>query len=192
MSMRKRTIAAGCALVSLVAGCQPPDASDDRPRLGRAAPPAVITRMDLTIAPDGVGLPAGSGSVDEGRATFAAKCVSCHGPAGVGGAADRLTGGLGSLASAKPVRTVASYWPYPTTLFDYVRRAMPLDTPQSLSDAEVYGVVAYLLSVDGIVGPGTRLDAASLTKVKMPNRNGFVSLEGDRFDGNVERDRKTR
>lgn len=192
MSMRKRALAACCGLLGLAWAGQARDVTADVPHYGRPASAEVIGWMDLTVTPDGIGLPSGSGSVEEGRATFAEKCVACHGPAGSGGAADRLTGGVGSLASAKPVRTVASYWPYATTIFDYVRRAMPLSAPQSLTDGEVYGLVAYLLSVDGIVPPGTRLDAGSLPKVEMPNRGGFTSLETDRFDGNIERDRKAR
>ncbi|QJU60683.1 cytochrome c [Sphingomonas sp. AP4-R1] len=191
--MRKRAIVmAGCGLLAGVSGARARDAGAETPHYGRPASSEAIERMDLTVAPDGTGLPRGSGSVVEGRATYAAKCMACHGPAGSGGVADRLTGGIGSLASAKPVRTVASYWPYATTIFDYVRRAMPLTAPQSLTDEEVYGLVAYLLSVDGIVRPDARLDADSLPKIEMPNRAGFVSLEADRFDGNLERHRQPR
>jgi mono/diheme cytochrome c family protein len=157
------------------------------PALGRPAALASITAMDLTVQADGTGLPRGSGTVAQGLATYAAKCEACHGAAGSGGIADRLTGGIGSLAAKKPVRTVASYWPYAPTLFDYVRRAMPYNASQSLSDNEVYGVVAYLLSIDHIVPFNGRLDAKSLAKVKMPNRNGFLSLKSRDFDGNIER-----
>jgi cytochrome c len=187
--MRKRMLAGCCALLGLAWAGHARDTAAGGPHLGRPAPPEAIARMDLTVAPDGSGLPPGSGSVAAGRATYDAKCAACHGPAGRGGIADRLTGGIGSLASPKPVKTVASYWPYATTLFDYVRRAMPLDAPQSLTDEEVYGLVAYLLSVDRIVPPDARIDAASLPKIHMPNRGGFLSLEADRFDGNVERTR---
>jgi mono/diheme cytochrome c family protein len=175
MSMHKRAIAACCGLLVLACSGKARDATNNGPHHGRPASPAVISRMDLTIAADGVGLPPESGSVWEGRATFAAKCAACHGSEGTGGIADRLTGGVGSLASAKPVRTVASYWPYATT---------------SLTDVEVYGLVAYLLSVDGIVRPDATLDAASLPKIAMPNRGGFISLEKHDFDGNIGSDRK--
>lgn len=157
------------------------------PKLGRPAEIALIRLMDITVAADGAGLPAGSGSVGEGQATFDAKCAACHGLAGSGGMADRLTGGAGSLKTAKPIKTVASYWPYAPTLFDYIRRTMPLTAPQSLGDDEVYGLVAYLLSIDGIVAPDARLDAASLSRVEMPNRNGFISLADMDFDGNLDR-----
>ncbi|MBB4857732.1 cytochrome c [Novosphingobium chloroacetimidivorans] len=159
----------------------------DSPQLGRPASPDVIRRMDISVGADGGGLPPGAGTVAQGRATYAAKCQMCHGEAGTGGIADPLTGGIGSLATAKPVKTVASYWPYAPPLFDYIRRAMPLTAPQSLKDDEVYGLVAYLLSVDGIVAPDARLDAGSLTRIRMPNRKGFISLEDRDFDGNAER-----
>jgi S-disulfanyl-L-cysteine oxidoreductase SoxD len=187
MFMRERLLLLG-ALLSTLSGAARPDAvAANGPRLGRPAASDAIHRMDISVAPDGAGLPSGSGSAAEGRATYEAQCASCHGPAGVGGAADRLTGGVGSLASAKPIKTVASYWPYAPTLFDYIRRAMPLTAPQSLTDDEVYGLVAYLLSIDGIVARDARLNRSSLAKIVMPNRNGFISLEGRGFDGNIER-----
>jgi cytochrome c len=145
------------------------------PRFGRPATPEEIARMDLTILPDGDNLPAGSGSVSQGAAIFVVKCQTCHGPAGAGATADRLSGGIGSLATPKPIKTVASYWPYATTVFDYVRRAMPLTEPQSLKANEVYALTAYLLSIDGIVAKDAVLDAKTLPQVKMPNRDGFVS-----------------
>lgn len=143
--------------------------------LGRAATPEEIARIDISIPPSGETLPAGSGSVTQGAAVYAEKCQACHGEAGAGQPMDRLAGGVGSLATPRPVKTVASYWPHATTIFDYVRRAMPLDAPQSLTDDEVYAVTAYLLSIDAIVPADAVLDAASLPKVKMPNRDGFES-----------------
>jgi S-disulfanyl-L-cysteine oxidoreductase SoxD len=147
------------------------------PRLGEPASPEVIARADISIPPDGSGLPPGSGTVAEGLIVYRAKCQSCHGEAGAGGPMDRLTGGVGSLTSARPVRTMNSFWPYATTAFDYIRRAMPLQAPQSLTSNEVYAVTAYLLSVDGIVPSDARLNAATLPKVRMPNRDGLVSHE---------------
>jgi cytochrome c len=105
---------------------------------------------------------------------FAAKCAMCHGAAGQGGVGDPLVGGQRTLTSAKPLKTVGSYWPYSTTLFDYIRRAMPYNAPQSLSADEIYAVSAYLLYLNGVVPDSTRLDAKTLPKVKMPNRHGFV------------------
>ncbi|WP_303543713.1 c-type cytochrome [Sphingomonas natans] len=185
--MREHLIAGGLVLLAGAASALARDPAAETPRLGRPAAPEIVSRLDLTVASDGTGLPPGSGSVVEGRATYTAHCVACHGAAGSGGVADRLTGGIDTLASAKPVKTVASYWPYAPTLFDYIRRAMPLTAPQSLDDRQVYGLVAYLLSIDGIVSADARLDATNLPKIAMPNRSGFVSLEGERFDGNLER-----
>ncbi len=145
------------------------------PNLGQAPSAEQLADIDISIPPDGRGLPAGSGSVTQGAMIFAAKCQACHGPSGVGGPNDRLTGGVGSLATPKPVKTVASFWPYATTVFDYIRRAMPLTAPQSLTNNEAYALTAYLLSVDGIVPNDAVLDAKSLRQVKMPNRDGFVS-----------------
>jgi S-disulfanyl-L-cysteine oxidoreductase SoxD len=144
------------------------------PNLGRPLTPEEISKLDITVAPDGNGLPAGSGSVSAGAKVYADKCQSCHGAKGQGGPMDQLTGGVGTIASAKPVKTPISYWPSATTIFDYVRRAMPLQSPESLTDDEVYAVTAYLLSIDKIVPEDTVLDAKSLPQVKMPNRDGFV------------------
>ncbi|MDB5724391.1 MAG: cytochrome c class [Novosphingobium sp.] len=189
MSMHKHFPFAGAVLLTFA--CAGPghvgDPPEGNPKLGRPASQDIIRQMDLTVAADGTGLPSGSGSVAEGRATYDVKCAACHGPAGGGGAADRLTGGVGSLTAARPIKTVASYWPYAPTVFDYIRRAMPLTAPQSLEDKEVYGLVAYLLSIDGIVAGNTRLDGPALSRIRMPNRDGFVSLANQRFDGNIER-----
>jgi len=134
-----------------------------------------IARWDISIPPSGAGLPAGSGTAKQGAAVYGAKCLACHGEKGAGKPADVLVGGIGSLATARPVRTVGSYWPYATTLFDYVRRAMPITNPLSLSDDEVYAVSAYVLFLNGIVGEDAVMNAQTLPQVKMPNRDGFVS-----------------
>lgn len=165
-------LAAGAGLIASAALAATPS-----PHLGRTPGAEELAAIDISIMPDGRGLPAGSGTVAQGAAVYAARCQACHGVGGVGGPNDRLTGGVGSLASPKPVKTIASYWPYATTVFDYVRRAMPITAPQSLTNDEVYAVTAYLLSVDGIVPKDAKLDAASLPQVKMPNRDGFVSWE---------------
>src|ERR1700722_5549662 len=145
------------------------------PNLGRPLSPDEIRKVDITVTPDGRGLPAGSGSVVAGRAGYAKSCQTCPGAQGAGKPQDQLTGGLGTLPSGKPVKTPASYWPVATTLFDYIRRAMPITSPQSLTNDEVYAVTAYILSIDGIVPPDAVLDAKSLPRVKMPNKDGFVS-----------------
>jgi cytochrome c len=119
-------------------------------------------------------LPAGSGDAKQGAAVYAAKCQACHGEKGMGKPADALVGGIGSLATAKPVRTVGSFWPYATTLFDYTRRAMPLQAPKSLTDDEVYAVTAYILAQNGIIAETVQMNAQTLPQVKMPNRDGFI------------------
>jgi len=132
----------------------------------------------LLAAADGAGLQPGKGTGAQGEKIYAAKCQACHGEKGAGRPNDRLVGGLGSLAPDKgpAVKTVGSYWPYATTLFDYVRRAMPWDRPKSLTDEEVYGVAAYILYLNGLIGQDDVLDAQSLPKVKMPNREGFTAF----------------
>lgn len=145
------------------------------PRLGRHATPAEIAALDIDIAPDGAGLPLGAGTAEAGAAVFAERCASCHGSEGAGGPADALVGGIGTLAGPKPLLSVGSFWPYATTLFDYIRRAMPYDSPGSLTNDEVYALTAHLLERNGIVTASVRLDAASLPAVRMPNRDGFES-----------------
>ena len=144
------------------------------PGLGRAATPQEIRAADISIPPSGAGLPAGSGDAKQGAQVYAAKCLACHGEKGTGKPADMLVGGIGSLATPKPVRTVGSFWPYATTLFDYTRRAMPLQNPKSLTDDEVYAVSAYVLFLNGIIAENAQMNAQTLPQVKMPNRDGFV------------------
>jgi S-disulfanyl-L-cysteine oxidoreductase SoxD len=142
--------------------------------IGRAATPAEIAGWNIDIGRDGSGLPPGSGSVAHGRDVFAQQCAACHGEKGEGGVGDRLVGGQGTLATSKPVRTVGSYWPYASTLFDYIRRAMPQNAPGSLSNDDTYAVSAYILNLNGLVPDATTLDAKSLAEIKMPNRRMFV------------------
>jgi mono/diheme cytochrome c family protein len=149
-------------------------AADPAPRLGRPASPPEVAAWDISIGPDGSGLPPGRGSVAQGKEIYLQTCQACHSEAGKGQPADRLSGGIGSLGTRSPVKTVASFWPYATTLFDYVRRAMPIQAPQSLTDDQVYAVVAYLLSIDKIVPDSATLDAAGVKAIQMPNRDGFI------------------
>src|SRR5271167_1132123 len=143
--------------------------------IGRPATPQEIAGWDIDVSPNGAGLPPGRGDVRQGEAIFADKCAACHGAHGEGKPMDRLVGGIGTLRDKKPEKTVGSFWPYSTTLFDYVGRAMPLNAPQSLPPDEVYAVSAYVLFLNGIVAHETTLDADTLAKIKMPNRDGFVS-----------------
>jgi S-disulfanyl-L-cysteine oxidoreductase SoxD len=146
----------------------------DGPSLGRDATPAEIAGWDISIPPDGSGLPPGGGTAAAGAAVYAAKCQSCHGEQGAGQPNDRLVGGQGTLAGPTPVRTVGSYWPYATTVFDYVRRSMPYQAPQSLTNDEVYAVTAYLLHLNGVIAEGDAMNAQTLPQVKMPNRDNFI------------------
>ena len=148
------------------------------PDLGRKAKPEEISRADLSIAPDGSGLPPGRGTALEGKPIYLAQCARCHGVEGQDGPADRLVGGIGSLTTPRPLKTVGSYWPYATTLFDYIRRAMPYDRPASLSSDEVYAVSAYVLKLNGLVAEDLELNRDTLPRVEMPNREGFVASPG--------------
>jgi cytochrome c len=166
------------AVASLLGACATqisgPQAPSQGPNLGRAAAAEEIAAWDISIPPSGAGLPAGSGSVKQGAAVYVANCQACHGEKGAGKPADALVGGIGTLASNNPVRTVGSYWPYATTLFDYVRRAMPTTAPMSLTNDEVYAVSAYILNLNGIIAADAVMNAQTLPQVKMPNRDGFV------------------
>lgn len=142
---------------------------------GRSATEGEIRAWDIDIDPTGAGLPPGQGTVQQGAATYANKCAACHGPTGTEGPKDRLVGGHGSLATEHPVKTIGSFWPYATTLYDYIHRAMPLNAPQSLTPDEVYAVVAWLLHQNGIIPADAVIDAQTLPRVTMPNRAGFVS-----------------
>src|ERR1700710_523782 len=142
--------------------------------LGRPATPAEIAGWNIDIDSEGHNLPPGSGTVSHGHEVFDQQCAACHGAKGEGGVGDQLVGGQGTLATPKPVRTVGSYWPYAPTLFDYIRRAMPQNAPQSLSNDEVYAVSAYILNMNGLLGADVTLDAGTLSAIKMPNRGMFV------------------
>jgi cytochrome c len=163
--------AALAVMVGTAAAADPPFG------FGRPATPQEIAAADIDVHPDGTGLPAGQGSVEQGAALYATACAACHGERGEKplDSTLRLIGGQGTLATPKAVQTVGSYWPYATTLFDYIRRAMPFTAPRSLTPDQAYAVTAYLLSLNGIVPDGTVLDAATLPQVRMPNRDGFVS-----------------
>lgn len=137
------------------------------------------SEWNLTISPDGKNLPVGKGNAAQGAKIFALQCAACHGPEGIGGSADPVVGEVGSLADEYPEKTVNSYWPYATTLFDYIRRAMPIDRPFSLSADEVYALSAYILSEDGIIDAELDLTEKNLPQVTMPNRDGFVSIYPD-------------
>ena len=175
--MRTRELLIGLCLmmISVASTSQAQSRSGIGYGIGHSATPAQIKAWDIDVAPDGKNLPAGRATVAQGKLIYAAQCAACHGEQGQGGLGDKLVGGRGTLATPAPVKTVGSFWPYATTLFDYVRRAMPLNAPQSLSDAEVYAVSGYVLHLNGLLNEDAVVDAKTLTELKMPNRNGFIS-----------------
>ena len=143
--------------------------------IGRPATAEEIRNLGAAIAPDGGGLPEGSGTVAAGRDVFASRCARCHGDKAQGDVGPVLVGGRGTLATPRPLKTVGSFWPYATTVWDYVNRAMPFDEPGLLKPPEVYAVVAFILNINGIIPDDAVMDAKSLPKVRMPNRDGFVA-----------------
>src|SRR5581483_5908267 len=171
MPMRR----AHAVIVALAALMFSADADAQGPYgIGRVATPAEIAGWNIDIGRDGSGLPPGSGTVSHGRDVFEQQCAACHGDKGQGGVGDKLVGGQGTLANANPVRTVGSYWPYAPTLFDYIRRAMPQNAPESLSNDDVYAVSAYILNLNGLLPDDATLDARTLAAIKMPNRDHFT------------------
>ena len=172
MSMFRARIAIACVALPWLAAA----GAQEGPNLGVVATPEQIAGWDVSIAPDGQGLPPGSGTPSQGAAVFATKCAACHGPQGEGLLNDRLVGGQGTLATDHAVKTVGSYWPYATTIFDYVRRAMPYVQPHSLTADETYALTAHLLHLNGIIGPNQVIDAKTLPTIKMPNHDNFIRV----------------
>lgn len=144
--------------------------------LGRPASADEVKQRDITTLPNGAGLPDGKGTSAQGETVYRDKCASCHGPNGEGNLPQgtQLIGGVGSLASDNPVRTVGSYWPYATSVWDYIHRAMPLNQPGSLSADDTYAVTAFLLNRNKIIEASEVMDKDTLAKVRMPNRDGFI------------------
>jgi cytochrome c len=156
--------------------------------LGRAASPEEVKALDIDVMPDGRGLPPGRGTVREGASVYADKCASCHGAKGEGGTAERLVGrndgdSFAYATNGKLIRTIGSYWPYATTLYDYTFRSMPFMQPGTLTPGETYALVAFLLFQNGVITEDAVMDAASVPKVVMPARNHFVM--DDRKGGKV-------
>ena len=161
-------------LAVLALACCPPVRAQSPYGIGRPATPAEIAGWNIDIDRYGNNLPPGSGSVSQGRKVFEQQCAACHGAKGEGAVGDRLVGGQGTLATSKPIKTVGSYWPYAPTLFDYIRRAMPQNAPQSLGSDDIYAVSAYILSLNGLLAADATLDAKTLSAVKMPNHSMFI------------------
>jgi len=178
MSTLNITLKVGAIFIAVLASSAAFAQSQTHYGFGATADPQELAKF-FSIPADGAGLPPGSGTPATGAKVFAENCAACHGDKGQGNPAkgvggDRLLGGRGTLASAAPIKTVESYWPYSTTLFDYVKRAMPFSAPGSLSDNEVYAVVAYILSEAKIIKSTDTMNATTLPKVTMPNRDGFI------------------
>jgi cytochrome c len=144
------------------------------PQLGEPVDDRELAMIDFTIMPDGRGLPEGGGNASQGAQLYVLHCSACHGVTGVEGPNDRLAGGHGTLTTKTPVKTVGSYWPHATTVFDFIRRAMPYNAPGTLSNDEIYALTAYLLFANDIVGEAQWMDRQSLPAVKMPNRDNFL------------------
>jgi cytochrome c len=176
MFKRRRAL---IALQVALANCVSAAATAESYDLGRTPTSAAIAAWDIAIGPLGAELPTGHGTAEAGADLFAQKCAMCHGATGREGPDPVLVGGQNTLATDKPIRTIGSYWPYATTIFDYVRRAMPLQAPGSLRPDEVYALTAYLLYANGIIEHATIIDGASLPQVLMPNRHGFVVAPRD-------------
>jgi S-disulfanyl-L-cysteine oxidoreductase SoxD len=166
--------AAGVLLLVPVAGTPAVLAQLPTYGVGRAPTAEEVKDWDLTIPPDGQGLPPGSGTAALGKPIYVEKCASCHGEKGEDPKYNVLVGGHGTLKADKPVLTIGSFWQYATTLWSYINRSQPIDEPGSLMPDQVYAVTAYLLHINGIIGENDVIDARTLPQVKMPNRDGFV------------------
>lgn len=147
------------------------------PHLGTAMSENDVARWDLTIFPDGRGLPPGRGTAIEGRDVYAQKCASCHGEKGEGATAEELVGEPEPPSADNPSKAIGSYWPFATTIFDFIRRSMPPAAPGSLSADQIYAVTAYLLAANKIIADKDEINAETLPKIKMPNRDGFIWID---------------
>jgi len=152
--------------------------AEESPNLGRLATPDEIAAYDIDASPDGSGLPLGSGTAKQGASVYAEKCLSCHGPEGQKGPVMQLVGGTGTIGvGQKPLKTVGSFWPYATSLFAYTRRSMPFYDSKSLTNDQLYATTAYVLYLNGLIGENEAMNAETLPKVQMPNRDGFVPFK---------------
>ena len=173
MSMRNAVF---CAL-ALASGVAFPQT----PNLGKPLTPAELAAWDINVLPDGTGLPSGSGTPAQGAKIYAAKCAHCHGEGAKGGVNAALVGGRPLTDGIETPKTIANFWPYATTLFDFTRRAMPWQQPRSLTKDEVYAVTAYILALNKLIGENDTMNAETLPRVRMPNRDGFIVRFPDRL-----------
>jgi len=176
MKMKRQTL----ILILIAIGINPDNAKSFQghgPNLGYAVSSEEIAAWDTSVFPDGEGLPKGEGSAQSGEVLYKSRCIMCHGKNGLGTATGvQLAGAQLDLTSEYPEQTIGSYWPYATTLFDVIRRSMPMTAPGSLSDDEVYALTAYLLFLNNIIDEYEVMDASKLPKVRMPNEGGFINI----------------
>ena len=177
MSTRNGAIAAASLWLALTSGA----AFAETPNFGKPIDEAAIAAWDISIMPDGTGLPKGSGTPAQGAPIFAEKCAACHGDNGKGGEAAALVSDRQLAGISAAQKTIKNFWPYSTTIFDFIRRAMPFQMPRSLSDDEVYALTAYILAENKLIGATDTMDAQTLPKVKMPNRDNFIIRFPDRI-----------
>jgi len=192
MSTRKRIstrrpLAAVALVVAFGAAAfaqNPPGPASQSPGLGKPISEADIKTWDIAVLPDGTNLPAGSGNAAQGAKIYAEKCVACHAEGGKGGGAPGagpLVGGAPLTNGIETPKTIANYYAYATTVFDYIRRAMPYNAPRTLADNEVYALTAYILALNKLIGENDMMDARTLPQVKMPNRDNFILPYPDRI-----------
>jgi S-disulfanyl-L-cysteine oxidoreductase SoxD len=180
MSTPKRATFAASLLLAMMAGAS----LAETPNFGKPIDEAAIATWDISILPDGTGLPKGSGTPAQGAPIYAEKCSACHGDNGKGALAAALVDNRPNIEIAgisASQKTIKSFWPYSTTIFDFIRRAMPFQAPHSLTDDEVYALTAYILAENKLIGANDVMDAQTLPKVKMPNRDNFIIRFPDRI-----------
>lgn len=166
-------------LVILTATSTPAGSEEPEPALARPAPQELVNRWNLSVFPDGRGLPRGSGTVAEGRKIYEQQCIACHAAGGAGGSGDRLAKAEMGLTGEYPQKTIGNFWPYATTLFDFIRRSKPMNKPGSLNDDEIYALSAYLLHINELIAEDAVMNKQSLPQVSMPNADGFVDVWAD-------------
>jgi cytochrome c len=171
---RSAKLVYGAVVLTAALAAMPAVAKVGEYGIGKPATPEEIAGWDIDIRPDGKGLPPGSGSVEDGEMLYEEKCASCHGSFGEGvGRYPVLAGGEGTLTDERPERTIGSYWPYASTVWDYIHRAMPFPQPQSLTDDEVYAITAYVLNLNDLVDDDFVLTQDNFASIEMPNKDGF-------------------
>jgi mono/diheme cytochrome c family protein len=177
MFTRKRVLFAASLLLVTTASLS----LAETPHLGKPLNEAAIANWDISVLPDGTGLPKGSGTSAQGAVVFAEKCSACHGDNAKGGAAAALVDDRKLAGISASQKTIKNFWPYATTIFDFIRRAMPFTAPRSLSDDEVYALTAYILAENKLIDANDTMNAETLPKVKMPNRDNFIIRFPDRI-----------